>query len=110
MGITDAMLKMVDRIVRDEGLTQVSRITVEVGDLSGVVPRFLSDCWEAVADGTAYEKTELKVVSVPGTLRCEDCKAEFAADLENLKCPTCGGWKLTPLTGRDLTILEIEAC
>ena len=53
MGIADAMLRTVTRIARDEGVARVTRITVEIGELSGVVPRFLSDCWEAVAAGTA---------------------------------------------------------
>ena len=29
------------------------------------------------------------------------------ADVEHLNCPSCGGHKLTPLTGRDLTLKEI---
>ena len=41
--------------------------------------------------------------------RCLDCGAEFTAELEYLRCPDCGGGKLTPLTGRDLTLKEIEA-
>lgn len=109
MGITDAMMRTVDRLVHKEGLTAVTRVTVEVGDLSGVVPRFLSDCWEAVVDGTPYEHTVLDVRTLPGTARCEDCRAEFTADLNDLRCPRCRSDKLTPLTGRDLTILEIEA-
>ena len=40
---------------------------------------------------------------------CLDCGAEFIAELEQLRCPNCGGEKLTPLTGRDLTLKEIEA-
>jgi hydrogenase nickel incorporation protein HypA/HybF len=104
------MLKMVDRIVKDEKLTEVHSITIEIGDLSGVVPRFMSDCWEAVVDRTPYQDTKLIVKTAPGTLRCEDCKEEFRADLDHLVCPQCGSRKLTPLTGRDMTIMEIEAC
>ena len=40
---------------------------------------------------------------------CLDCGAEFIADLDNLVCPECGGKKLNPLSGRDLTLKEIEA-
>ena len=54
LGICDALLKMVDCIARDEGLACVIKVTVEVGSLSGVVPAYLADCWEAVTDGTPY--------------------------------------------------------
>ena len=52
LGICDALRKMVSRIAAQEGADSVTSITVEVGTLSGVVPRFLADGWEAVTDGT----------------------------------------------------------
>ncbi len=109
LGICDAILKTVDGIAKKEELTVVSKVTLEVGMLSGVIPRFLTDCWQAVIDGTPYENTELGLEIINGIARCEDCGAEFSADLEKLYCPKCCGQRLTPLTGTDLTIKEIEA-
>ena len=109
LGICDALLKMVDSVAKDEGLECVKKVTVEVGTLSGVIPAYLADCWTAVTDGTAYQGTRFVVETLPGTARCLDCGAEFIAELEHLRCPDCGGEKLTPLTGRDLTLKEIEA-
>ena len=109
LGICDALLKMVDKAVKEEGCEGVSSITVEVGMLSGVIPHFLSDCWEAVIDGTPYAQTEMIVETLPGIARCLDCGSEFEADVEKLVCPECGGKKLTPVTGRDLTLKEIAA-
>ena len=109
LGICDALLKMVRGIMKDEELTEVEKITVEVGSLSGVVPKFLADCWVAVADGTELEKMEFVIEELEGTARCLDCGAEFVADVNRLRCPKCDGDKLTPLTGRDLTLKEILA-
>ena len=102
LGICDALLKMVDSVAKDEELECVKKVTVEVGTLSGVIPAYLSD-------GTTYQNTSFVVETLPGTARCLDCGAEFTAELEQLRCPNCGGEKLTPLTGRDLTLKEIEA-
>ena len=66
LGICDAILKTVDGIARDEKLSAVHRVTLEVGMLSGVVPRFLSDCWQAVIDGTPYQDTELVIETIDG--------------------------------------------
>ena len=52
LGLCDAMLRMVRGIMKEEALTEIRRITIEVGTLSGVVPAYMEDCWEAVADGT----------------------------------------------------------
>lgn len=109
LALCDAMLKMVRDISREQALEGVRSITVRVGSLSGVVPRFLTDCWVAVTDGTEYDGVPLRVETEAGRARCLDCGAEFVADVEDLSCPDCGGKKLMPLSGRDMTIQEIEA-
>ena len=109
LGICDALLKMVRNIAEKEALEEISRITVEVGSLSGVVPAYMSDCWEAVTDGTELQDVEFVVEELEGTARCMDCGEEFSADVNRLRCPHCGGERLTPLTGRDLTLKEILA-
>ena len=109
LALCDALLKMVRDISREEALDGVRSITVRVGTLSGVIPAYLADGWTAVTDCTAYQYTLFFVETLPGTARCLDCGAEFIAELEHLRCPDCGGEKLTPLTGRDLTLKEIEA-
>ena len=109
LGICDALLKMVRGIAKDEALDEISRITVEVGSLSGVVPAYMADCWEAVTDGTEFQDVEFVIEELEGTARCLDCGEEFVADVNRLRCPKCDGDKLTPLTGRDLTLKEILA-
>ena len=109
LALCDAMLKMVRDISREQALEGVRSITVRVGSLSGVVPRFLTDCWVAVTDGTEYDGVPLRVETAGAARLRLDCGAEFVADVEDLSCPDCGGKKLMPLSGRDMTIQEIEA-
>lgn len=109
LGIADAICKTVTRIAGENGVEQLHSVTVEVGDLSGVVPYFLLDCWEAVTAGSALAGVRLLLHAVPATARCEDCGSVFVVDTASLRCPDCGGDKLTPLSGQDLTIAEIEA-
>ena len=109
LGICDALLKMVRNIAREEELEEISRITVEIGSLSGVVPAYMADCWEAVTDGTELQSVEFVIEELEGTAACMDCGEEFPADVNRLRCPNCGSSKLAPLTGRDLTLKEILA-
>ena len=109
LGICDAILKTVDGIAKEEQLTAVYKVTLEVGMLSGVVPRFLTDCWQAVIDGTEYADTELIIETVPGIASCMDCDEEFRIDLNTMRCPFCGSHSLTPVSGRDMLVKEIEA-
>lgn len=107
LGICDALLKMVRGVAKEQALQEIQRITVEVGSLSGVVPAYMADCWEAVTDGTELEGVEFVIEELKGTARCLDCGREFPADVEHLRCSSCGSEKLTPMTGRDLTLKEI---
>jgi len=109
LGLMDAVIKKVKKLVEAEGLTQVDKIVMEVGELSGIVPRFLEDCFKAVVADTPYETTILEIEIVPGTARCNDCQITFTVNVEDLCCIKCHGKNLTPLTGKDLTIKAIEA-
>ena len=108
MGLADAMMKTARRILAQEGDVAVRSITVELGDLSGVVPRFLAECWEAVSAGTDFEGTELILHTVPATAVCLDCGHTFVVDVDDLRCPRCRGDRLKPVSGQDMTIAEIE--
>ena len=107
MGLVDAVLRMVTRVCEENEVEQVERIVLEVGELSGVLPHFLRECYEAIIDDTPYEHTELEIEMVPGTLWCADCDYEFRPDLDDFRCPKCQGRKLTPREGRDFTLKEI---
>lgn len=109
LGLMDAVIRTVGRIIKEENLTTVRKIVLEIGELSGVVPHFITDCYKAVVADTEYENTELVLEIVPGIARCNDCQISFRIDIEELCCPTCRGKNLTPIEGKDLTIKEIEA-
>lgn len=110
LGLMDAVIKTVGRITKEENLTKVRKIVLEIGELSGTVPHFITDCYKAVVAGTEYEDTLLVIEIVPGIAFCNDCHMEFRIDIESLSCPSCNGKNLTPIAGKDLTIKEIEAC
>ena len=109
LGLCDYILKTVDRVAKEEALTEVQSVTLEVGLLSGVVPRFMEDCWQAVVDGTPYENTALVIETVNGLARCLECGYEFSVDLSRaLYCPKCVSQRLMPITGKEMTLKEIE--
>ena len=75
LALCDAMLKMVRDISREQALEGGRSITVRVGSLSGVVPRFLTDCWVAVTDGTEYDGVPLRVEIGPKDIEAGRCVA-----------------------------------
>ncbi|MEG1461156.1 MAG: hydrogenase maturation nickel metallochaperone HypA, partial [Oscillospiraceae bacterium] len=104
LGIISAILKTLDQICIDEELTSIEQITLEVGELSGVVPAYIEDCYPAAVYKTPYEDMKLKMEVVPGIARCKDCGAEFNAMECDLKCPKCKSQNLEALSGREFII------
>ena len=49
LGLCDALLKKVKQIAEDNELEGVNSVSLDIGTLSGVVPNFMTDCWEARA-------------------------------------------------------------
>ena len=38
VGIISAMLKTLERVMKEEGLTHVKKVVLEMGELAGIVP------------------------------------------------------------------------
>jgi len=110
LGLLSAVVKTVEGIMEKENLTEVEKIVLQVGELSGVIPRYVEECYPAAVYKTPLEKTKLEMEVVPGIVRCRDCGEEFSGYLYDLRCPKCGSEKLDALSGRDFLIKEILAC
>ena len=107
LGILSSLVHTVQGIVRDEGLTEVEKIVIEVGELSGIVPRYIEQCYPAAVYKTFMEKTALELIVVPGIVKCRGCEQIFNAAANDLRCPGCGGQDLEILEGNDMIVREI---
>ena len=67
LGIMFHVVETVLEIARENGLSEVESIVLEVGMASAVVPRFLEECFPAATDGTMLEKTGLKIETTGGS-------------------------------------------
>lgn len=110
LGIISAMLKTIQQIADEEQLTQIEKIVLQVGELSGIVPSYMEDCYPAAVYKTPFENTKLELEIVPGIVRCKDCGEEFNALSYDLSCPNCHSASLSALSGRELVIKEIVGC
>lgn len=110
LGILSSMLSTLDDIMVEEKLTKIEKIVLQVGEISGVVPSFIEECYPAAVYKTKYEDMKLEMEIIPGIVRCNACGEEFNAYQYDLKCPKCGSQNLTPLSGREFIIKEIVGC
>ena len=84
-----------------------TRIVVEVGALTAVLPDALAFAWQAAIEGSTLGGCELDIVAVAGRGRCRACASELDLVMPFGRC-TCGGTDLELVAGQELRIRDME--
>ncbi len=108
VGITKNLIDIAETHARQAGASQIQSVTVEIGDLSGVIAEAVEFCFEAVSRNTMLEGSRLIIKRIPGEMSCNECQHKFSVTNLTLECPACGGFRLTTLQGKELKITEME--
>ena len=110
LGIVFHIIRSVEKVAVENGLEKVSAVVLELGEVSGVVPGYLTDCWRwAAAKSPLMEGSELKIETLPAITRCGGCGADYPTVAHGRTCPRCGSGDTWLLTGNEVNIKEIEA-
>jgi len=106
--IMQAALETAAQKTRAAGATQIHRLTVRVGALSGVVPEALRFAFDALKDKSLAAQAELEIVEVPAIGWCADCAAEFAVAEINYECPRCHQPSGELRRGKEMELASLE--
>jgi hydrogenase nickel incorporation protein HypA/HybF len=86
---------------------RVSRVTLDIGRLSGIMPDAIAFCFPVVAEGTALAGAALAINLIDGRAKCRECDAEFSAQSLFTPCP-CGSRAVIRLAGEELLVKTME--
>ena len=108
LGITRNVVAICAERIAAQGLdTRVTRVTLEVGKLSAVMPDALRFCFEICARDTVVEGAKLEIIETPGRARCRECRDEMVLTQLFGRC-RCGSTNLQLIAGEELKIKEME--
>ena len=108
LGITLEIFELVEEIMEEQDLKKVSSVTIEAGELCGILPDYLLECWKAVAMGSAFEDTQLILQVIPATAKCS-CGTVYEMMKNSRICPNCGKTDYKIVGGKEFNIKQIEA-
>ena len=108
VAITQSIIDICEENARRQGATIVRGVTVEIGELSGVVAEAVEFCFEACGKGTLLEGAALTIHRIPGRGRCTACRAEFPLDSQGFTCPVCGEFAPLRIQGEELSVKQME--
>lgn len=109
LGVIIGIFELIEEIMKEQQLKKVSSVTVEVGELSSIMPEYFKECWHVARIGGAFEKTQLILDFVPAMARCA-CGTEYEMQKNSRICPVCKGTDYEIIKGREFSVKQIEAC
>lgn len=110
MGIVLHLAKTLDETAKTERLSRIGKVTLQVGEVSGIMTDLFSDCWNYFKGRyPALTDSELVIEPVKAVTWCDGCKREYETVLYGKTCPYCGSGETWLVKGSECIIKEIEA-
>ena len=109
LGVVFYVVKDVKKVAEENHVEKVSAVTLEIGEVSGILHDYLTDCWNwAKKKEPLMEEAELKIEQIEAVTFCEECQKEYPTVEHGKICPYCGSENTYLLRGNEFLIKEIE--
>ena len=110
LGIVFHIIDSLEEVGKENQLNTVAKVTLEIGEVTGVIESYLRDCWRWAADKSPLLKgSELSVEQIPAVTFCEGCEKTYPTIEYGKICPYCKSDRTYLLSGNEFRIKEIEA-
>ena len=110
LSIVTYVLDEVRRLAEENGLTRVNSVTMEYGEVSGIVPEYLADCWDWYACKTPLiSGSTLRHEVIPAITWCSACRQTYPPVQHGKICPNCGSAETWLKQGNEINLKELEA-
>ena len=109
LGVVFHIIKDLESVAAANNVDKISKVTLQLGEVSTVIPHYLTDCWKwASAKNELVNGAELIIEPIPAVTWCEDCEREYGTVEHGRTCPYCGGGNTYLLRGNEFMIKDIE--
>ena len=110
MGTVMYVIRTVNQVCEENRLSKVASVTLQVGEVSGILPEYIKNFWQwAVKKEKYLQEAELVIEPIPAVTYCEDCGKTYGTVKYGKICPYCGSEHTWLETGNEYNIKEIAA-
>lgn len=107
LSIVQHFVDLAVKCAKEADETDVAFVTLEVGEMTGVVPQYVQMYYPEVARGTLLENSELRIEFVEAEAFCKACGETYHYLPEGTGCPQCGSAKREIIAGNKLILKEL---
>ena len=109
LGLVNYTVKEVSKIAEANNVTKIRSVTLEFGEVSGIVSSYLYDYWNWYSKKfPMFEGSTLYCEEIPAVTWCDDCKITYSTVTYGKICPHCGSGHTWLLRGNEMRIKSIE--
>ena len=109
LGIVFHIANTVEKLAVENHVNRVNKVTLQVGEVSTVIPDYLVHCWNWKCTKSGILKDcKLEVEMIPAVTYCEDCEKTYGTVEHGKICPYCGSEHTYLVQGNEHAIKEIE--
>ncbi len=110
LSIISNVVDTLHEFFKDNPVEKVYSVTLSVGTVSGIVPRYLTDAWAwFTKEEELFKGSVLKIEPIPAITTCLDCGEEYDTIKFAKICPHCHSENTVLKQGNELSIKEVEA-
>lgn len=109
LGIVFHIIDSVEAVAKENGISSVKNVVVELGEVSSVIPEYLIDCWDWAVKkkSTVLAGCTMSVETIHAVTHCSECERDYGTVEHGKICPFCGSEKTWLITGNEINIKEI---
>ncbi|MFZ4523237.1 MAG: hydrogenase maturation nickel metallochaperone HypA [Bacteroidales bacterium] len=103
------VIELAEREAGKNGVTNITEIVIEVGDLSGVEADAFQSALELMVKDTILDHALLTLERTPGMGWCNNCKVEFIMNNRLDNCNLCKCFPSEMTGGKEFRVVSILA-
>ena len=109
LGVTFHIMDHLEKVAKENQVTHIHSVTLELGEVSTVIESYLQNCWTwAAKKRPLFADAKLIVETLPAITYCEDCEKTYPTVEYGKIRPHCGSERTYLLQGSEFNIKEIE--
>ncbi len=107
LSIAVRIVEIACKTAQQNGISSVSAVRANIGELTGIVPDALIFSFEMAAKNTACRNAVLEITLITPLAFCNACNNEFTPEGFMQVCHFCGSYECKILKGKELTVKSI---
>ena len=109
LGVVFHVIDQIEELAKENQVSHVNSVTLQIGTVTGIVPDYLIDCWNwAVSKRENMQNCKLIIEKIEAITHCEDCSTDYNTIVYGKTCPHCQSENTYLLQGNEFMIKEME--